>query len=254
MQSQNFLDVLVFFAWGSLIIKSWLTGQLDNLIHPHYVLLIAVSGCFLMGIAIIKLFFLFAYIRSDRKIKKKEIKQFNLVPGKLSSIFLLVVAITSFFVTPQILGSKTALNQNVEVYLTLTPSQPPSGYVAKRPVERSIMDWIEILNQNPEPDIYMGQPVKLKGFVVHSSQLDEKYILLARLVITSGIADTYPIALPVSLGSNNRENYPPNTWVEVEGEIVTKEFNQTRQIAIAANSIREVPLPASPYETSWSLR
>ncbi len=254
MRSQKILDVLVFFAWGSLILKSWLTGQLNNLIHPDYVLLLAGSGCFLIGIGIIKLIFLLVRIPLGRKRKNEEVKQISLVPGNFSSLFLLLVAIASLFITPQILGSQTALNQGVENYLTLTPSQPPSGYVAKKPVERSIMDWIEILNQNPEPDIYTGQPVKVEGFIVHSPKLDEEYVLLSRLVMTSGIADTYPIALPVSLGSNNRENYPPNTWVEVEGEIVTKEFNQTRQIAITANQIRKVSLPESPYETSWSLR
>ncbi|MGC1248483.1 MAG: TIGR03943 family protein, partial [Spirulinaceae cyanobacterium] len=182
-----------------------------------------------------------------------QLRQVSLIPAQLSSIFFLVGAIASLWIVPQILGSETALNQGVEAYLTLTPAQPPSGYVGKKPVERSIMDWQEILNQNPEPDIYAGEEVRVEGFVVHSPQLDEEYILLARLVMTSGVADTYPIALPVNLGTNRREDYPPNTWIEVEGEIITAEFNQTRQIAIAANSLKKIPLPESPYETSWSI-
>ncbi len=255
MGSQNILDILVFLAWGCLILKSWLTGQMKDLIHPDYVLPLVVSGCFLVGIALLKVIIWFVQSRFGRRREGNgQVRQVSWVPGKLSSVFLLGMAIASLFIVPQSLGSAAALDQGVEDYLTLTPSQPPSGYVAKKPVERSIMDWQEILNQNPEPDIYTGQEVKVKGFVVHSAQLDEEYILLSRLVMTSGVADTYPVALPVNLGTNRRQDYPPDTWVEVEGEMMTEEFNQTRQIAIAADNIRKIPLPESPYETSWSLR
>jgi len=65
-------------------------------------------------------------------------------------------------------------------------------------------------------------------------------------VITCCAADVYPAGLPVQLPTN-RDQYPPDTWLEVEGQMTTANIAGKRRLTIKANSIRKIPQPKNPY-------
>ena len=72
-------------------------------------------------------------------------------------------------------------------------------------------------------------------------------IRLARFVLTCCAADAYPVGLPVQLSASSRQQYPPDTWLEVEGQMITQTFSQKRQLTIKADTLKEIPQPKNPY-------
>ncbi len=103
-----------------------------------------------------------------------------------------------------------------------------------------------MLNIYPEPDRYQGNKVKVQGFVIHPPDLGKEYLFLARFVLTCCAADAYPVGLPVKL-KETRDQYPPDTWLEVEGEMTTATIADKRQLTIAASSLKKIPQPKNPY-------
>jgi len=63
--------------------------------------------------------------------------------------------------------------------------------------------------------------------VLHSPELPPEYLLLSRFVITCCAADAYPVGLPVKLTASCQV-YPPNTWLEVEGKMITENLGGKR--------------------------
>src|SRR4028119_1572954 len=57
------LDVVAITAWGVLLLKYWLTGSLNLLIHPNYFWLVVVTGVLLLIVGVIKGMQLFWTIR-----------------------------------------------------------------------------------------------------------------------------------------------------------------------------------------------
>jgi uncharacterized repeat protein (TIGR03943 family) len=128
----------------------------------------------------------------------------------------------------------------------MTRSQPQAFRSASKPEARSLIDWIRTLNVYPEPDAYAGQPVKVQGFVVHPPDLPSQYFLLSRFVITCCAADAYPVGLPVKV-RENREAYPVDTWLEIEGKMITETLDGKRKLTIEASSLKKIPEPQNPY-------
>ncbi len=55
-----------------------------------------------------------------------------------------------------------------------------------------------------------------------------------------------PVGLPVKL-QNNQERYSSDSWLEIEGQMVTENLAGKRQLTIAATSIKKIPQPQNPY-------
>lgn len=70
--------------------------------------------------------------------------------------------------------------------------------------------------------------------------------MLARFVITHCALDAAPAGLPIKL-PQNRQAYPTNTWLEIEGRMITLELEGKRELAIQAKFIKPIPEPKNPY-------
>lgn len=237
------LDVLAIAAWGILLLKYWLNGKLALLIHPDYFWLVTTTALGLLIVSILKGWEL---LRCRRAVTPS-LQHLTLFPPGLSSALLLATAILGLAITPQVFASQTALQRGVTDSVTLTRSQPQAFRSSRRPEERSLVDWVRTLNVYPEPDSYTGQKVKVQGFVIHPPELPQADLLLSRFVITCCAADAYPVGLPVKL-TQNRQVYPPDTWLEVEGQMITENLGGKRQLTIQASSIKQIPEPQNPYE------
>ena len=150
-------------------------------------------------------------------------------------------------IEPQVFSSQTALDRGITDFVSLTRSQPQSFRSNSRPEDRSIIDWVRTLNVYPEPDAYSGQKVKVQGFVIHPPNYSEEYIIISRFILTCCAADAYPVGLPVKL-SQNRSAYPPDTWLEIEGQMITTDLGNKRQLTIEAQTITNIPKPKNPYD------
>jgi uncharacterized repeat protein (TIGR03943 family) len=243
------LDVLALTAWGALLLKYWFTGQLYLLIHRDYFKYVVVTAICLLIMAALSAMQLIGKVLNNRKESRSVavLQHITLFPPGWSSVLLLLTAIAGLLVAPRAFTSSTALDRGITDSLTLTRVQPQSFRSSTRPEERSLIDWVRTLNFNPEPDTYTGQKVKVKGFVVHPPKLSEQYLLISQFVITCCAADAYPVGLPVKL-TQNRAAYPPDTWLEVEGEMITETLENKRQLTIKANSLKKIEAPKNPYD------
>ncbi|MBD2450025.1 TIGR03943 family protein [Nostoc sp. FACHB-152] len=237
------LDVLAITAWGILMLKYWLTGKLNLLIHPNYFGLVVVAGICLIIVGLFKIHELWQRRRRD---VMPNIQHMTLFPPGWGGALLLTAAILGFIITPQVFASDKALNRGVSDLLGTSRIKPQAFRASIRPEERSLVDWVRTLNVYPEPDAYTGQNAKVQGFVMRPQDLSKEYLFIARFVLSCCAADAYPVGLPVKLPAN-QEQYPPDTWLEVEGQMATETLNGKRQLTIVANSLKKIPQPQNPY-------
>lgn len=252
------LDILALLAWGGLLLNYWRSGQLYLLIHPNYFGLVFATGMVLLILAVVKTWQFINSLRYKHRDNEQEtLQHLTLFPPGISSGLLVMIAIAGFLIAPAVLDSQVALQRGVSESLPITREQPQAFHTSIKPEDRTLIDWIRTLNVYPEPDAYIGQKAKVTGFVVHLPQLPENYFLLTRFILTCCAVDAYPVGLPVKLDSP-LDKYPPDTWLEIEGEMITETLNvnsQTlegtatgnRQLVIAAKSVQKIPTPANPY-------
>jgi uncharacterized repeat protein (TIGR03943 family) len=239
------LDVVAITAWGILILKYWVTGKLNLLIHPDYFGL-AIAGA--MGLLFVGFFKAEQVWRQRRQDDVSNPMHINVFPPGWGATLLLITAILGLIITPQVFASDKALQRGITIdSLGSSRLKPQAFRSTVRPEERSLVDWVRTLNVYPEPDSYTGQKVKVQGFVIHPPDLGKEYVFLARFVLSCCAADAYPVGLPVKLQAN-QERYAPDTWLEIEGQMLTESLSGKRQLTIAASSLKKIPQPKNPYD------
>ena len=241
------LDSLAIAAWGFAILKFWLTNELFLLVHPNYTALTVAAGISLLIISALKGFFTWKSSRSSRPILT-DLPHLTLFPPGVSSVLLLIVAIAGLLITPRPFASQTAIDRGVNDSITLTRVKPQTFRASARTEDKSLIDWVRTLQVYPEPDAYTGQKAKLQGFVVATPEIPEQYFLLTRFVITCCAADVYPVRLPVKLMTGTRSDYKADSWLEVEGQMITGTLAGKRQLVVQANSLKLIPEPKNPYD------
>ncbi len=242
------LDVLAIVAWGILLLKYWLVGKLNLLIHPDYQWLVIGTGIGFLGIGISQSWTLINQMRfSLEQIARPSVQHFTFLPPGWSSILLLITALLGMFISPQAFNSQTAIQRGVTELVTMTRSQNQSFWQSKRPEDRSLVEWVRTLTVYPDPDKYAGQKVKVQGFVIHPPQLPENYLLISRFVITCCAADAYPVGLPVKL-QQSRTNFPADTWLEIVGQMIAEKLDNKSQLVIQATSVTPIKQPENPYD------
>jgi uncharacterized repeat protein (TIGR03943 family) len=251
----NILDISALLAWGILFLKYWFTGQLRLLIHPNYFLLVLITGLIFIFISLIRIWKFWQELHFSQIARKLD--HLNLLPQGWSSGLLLITAILGLSIEPSILTSQAALQRGVSDSLPLTREQPQAFRTSSKPEDRTLIEWVRTLNAYPEPDNYEGQQAKISGFVVYIEEFPENYLYLSRFILTCCAVDAYPVGIPVKL-PQPRTNYPLDSWLEVEGEMITESLpnfsdrdsaNQTnkRQLVLKARSLKPIPTPKDPY-------
>ncbi len=237
------LDLLAIAAWSVLLLKYWLNGKLGLLIHPDYFWLVTVTALVMLGVSGLQA----GKLLRRRRTTTPNQRHLTLFPPGFSSVLLLATAMLGLVFTPRVFASQTALQRGVTDSVALTRSQPQAFRSSRPPEERTLVDWVRTLNVYPEPDVYTGQKVNVQGFVIHLSELPDQYLMLSRFVITCCAADAYPVGLPVKL-LQSRKAYPPDSWLEVQGQMITENLAGKRQLTIQASSIKQIPEPKNPYD------
>ncbi|MEB3883600.1 TIGR03943 family putative permease subunit [Lyngbya sp. CCY1209] len=243
------LDALAIAAWGFLLLKYWITGKLNILIHPNYFGLTIFGGVGLLILGGFRAWELWQNSRKNPELAARQsLDHITLFPQGWSTALLLIAALMGLLITPRTFGSHTALQRGLTESLPVTRLEPQEFRTAAKPEERGLIEWVRLLNVNPEPDTYKGQKVDVTGFVIYPPSLPKNYIWISRFVITCCAADAYPVGLPVLLPDNNRAPYPQDSWLQVEGEMTTQVLNNERRLTIKALRLTPIPEPRNPYE------
>lgn len=239
------IDVLAIAAWGVLLLTYWFTGKLYLLIHPNYMGLTVATGIGLLllagwrAVAIAQ--------QAKQRNGANNSTHLTLLPTGWSSALLLATAILGLAITPRAFASQTAIHRGVKDGPTLTRVKPQTFRASANSEDKSIIDWVRTLTVYPEPDAYTGQKAKVQGFVIHPTDLSSQYLLISRFVLTCCAADAYPVSLPVKLAAS-REAYKPDTWLEIEGQMITETLANKRQLVIQATSLKPIAEPKNPYD------
>lgn len=242
------LDVMAIAAWGVLLIKYWLTGKINVLLHPDYMWLANSAGIALVVLGLLKGSQLVRQTRGrGDRAPLPNLQHFSLLPRGWSSTLLLAVAVLGLQFTPRPFASAVAMDRGVTETMTMTRSQPQSFRSAARPEDRSVVDWVRTLNVYPEPDAYTGQQVNVEGFVIRPAELPDGFFLISRFIITCCAADVYPVGLPVKL--NEGQTMPEvDTWLRVEGRMMTETYGGQRHLTIQPSRLTEISEPDNPYD------
>lgn len=242
------LDIFVLAIWGALLLKYWVAKELGLLIHPNYFGLVVATGIILLAIASLKAGQLLLTLsnRTRNSARMPTEQHITLFPPGVSAVLLIAVALVGLLVSPKVFTSQTALQRGVTDTVVMTRAQPQSFKTNGKSEERSLIEWIRTLSVYPEPDAYTGQNVKVQGFVVHPPSFPQNYLMISRFIITCCAADAYPVGLPVKLADSNTA-YPPDTWLEIQGKMITETLDEKRQLTIQANSLKPISKPENPY-------
>ncbi len=257
------LDGLGIFAWGVLLLKYSLTGELQLLIHPNYFGLVTATGIILLVLGGLRLgFSLQQWLSYPAKAAFPDsVTHLTLFPKGVSTTLLCLTALLGLIIPPTVFTSQMALQRGISNTLPATQLEAASFATKTKPEERSLVDWIRTINAYPEPDAYSGQRANVSGFVVYSPQLPDDYLLISRFVLTCCAVDVYPVGLPVKLDGDAqalREKYPQDSWLEIQGAMATETlaFNQQssdtnpegkRQLILVAEAVKPIPTPSDPY-------
>jgi len=239
----DWLDITVLLAWGLLLLKYWVSGQIYALLHPNYIWLAVATGLALVALGLWRML-----QRLSSKQRSQPMQHISLIPRRWSSLLLLSIAVLGLVFSPRPFASDIALQRGVTDTLTMTRSQPQSFSASSDPREKSLLDWVRTLNVYPEPDAYVDQPVEIDGFVVYPSEIPDGYLMISRFVITCCAADVYPVGLPVRL-SRAIEPPPADQWIRLSGTMTSETLNGQRQLVIQATDMAEIPEPKNPYES-----
>ena len=243
---QKFLPLLescAILAWGITLLKLWLAGQLYLLVHPNYIPLTVIGGIILTIVGIAEAW----RVSKRRQGYTNNQQHVTLIKPSLSSSLLLIVAIIALLINPRPFTSEKAIHRGVIDNIADARTIPQSFRASNRPEERTLVEWVRTISAYPEPDAYKGQKVKLTGFVVHAPDQPDNMFLITRFVITCCAADVYPVSLPVKI-AESRANYPPDKWLQIEGQADVDINNGNRQVVIVASNITAIAEPKNPYD------
>jgi len=239
------IDVLAIAAWGVLFLQYWLTGKLYLLIHPNYMWLTVLAG---IGLLLLASWRALALVRrSKRRTIEPDSSHITLLPMGWSSALLLLTAILGLLITPRAFASQTAIQRGVKDGPTLTRVKPQAFRGSTNSEDKSIIDWVRTLTVYPEPDAYKGQKARVQGFVIHPNDMPNQYLLISRFILTCCAADAYPVSLAVKL-PDSRDQYPPDKWLEIEGQMITETLAGKRLLVIQASSLKAIDEPKNPYD------
>jgi uncharacterized repeat protein (TIGR03943 family) len=237
-----------------LLLKYWLTDQINLLLHPDYRWLAIGAGIILLLLAVIRVgqgVIVIAKQKAQRSrgtTASTSAQHITLLPKGMGSLLLIGVAVVGLGFTPRPFSSDIAFQRGISDTLIMTRSQPQAFRGTSNPEDRSIVEWIRTLNVYPEPDAYTDQRVNVDGFVIHPPELAENYFMISRFIITCCAADVYPVGLPVKLAEGDRTTYGADQWFQVQGHIITETLNDLRQVVIQADQITPIPEPENPYD------
>ena len=134
------LDIFALSAWGILILKYWLNGKLNLLIHPAYHLLTIAAALGLLIISGLKASDLIGKnlnrSRGSRQNRQPSPEHISFFPPGWSSAILLTTAIVGFLIKPTVFVSHTAIQRGINDFLPVTQSQPQAFEKVTRPEER----------------------------------------------------------------------------------------------------------------------
>lgn len=237
----RYLPPFLAVGYGVYLLWLFFSKKILLFVQQGYVLLTLVSGIFLSVVACIELYHLMVSHRAQEPCEAT-----HEGAGHLFAIF--IPLLLALIVVPKPLSSSTALLRSGGLNSDAAYTQPQHkiSMFDIDTTNRTIIDWIQLFTQDPEPDRYKGLKVKLDGFVLEDSTLPPNYFMVSRFVISCCAADARPVGIPVRYDPKIMPVHNDD-WVEVTGTLDVDEIQQDRQPVVIVDAIKSIPVPDNPY-------
>ena len=209
--------------WGGVLLLSSLTGRLDLLLQSAFHPLVAGSGLVLL---IWGLQQLWSSWREPRQLRSP-------ITWWLSSVVALLVLI----VPPNPSFSELVANRPNQL------ADDSSLSFVSPPAQRTLTDWVRLMNSQPDPKLYVGDPVRISGFVLPQPGDRPQ---LARLLVRCCLADATPVGLPMRWPKGFKPR--ADTWLAVRGRMELEEHNGQIRTVVAVQHLNPIPRPKRPLE------
>lgn len=165
-----------------------------------------------------------------------------------SSWLLVLPVLAIFLVAPPALGAdKVARSGDRSAAVQQPKNESNVGFAPLPGEEAPLLKIGDVVTRTVWDDSgsLNGRQIRLVGFVVKGAD-GSSY--LARLVISCCAADATPIK--VKLDGGQVEQYPPDTWLQVRGEVKPGTASEANGYAptFEVSQASQVPPPPEPYE------
>lgn len=112
------------------------------------------------------------------------------------------------------------------------------------PAQRSLTDWVRLLRTQSDPRLYVGDPVRISGFVLPRRDGPP---VLARLLVRCCLADATPVGLSVRWPTN--QPLPrADQWLQIDGDMAVQQGPQGDELVVIPQRITPIRRPARPLE------
>jgi uncharacterized repeat protein (TIGR03943 family) len=112
------------------------------------------------------------------------------------------------------------------------------------PAQRSLTDWVRLLRTQSDPRLYVGDPVRISGFVLPRRDGPP---VLARLMVRCCLADATPVGLSVRWPTN--QPLPrADQWLQIDGDMAVQQGPQGEELVVMPQRITPIRRPARPLE------
>jgi uncharacterized repeat protein (TIGR03943 family) len=246
----------LLLASAALIAKLFATGEMVKYIAPALDPLTALTGLLLGTMGVMEGWRAVRCHRrrpAERSPALHDVEHGHGAESTLEAVLehgltyaaVLLPLVLGLAVVPRALGTSALGGERVtRMLLTFAPVTPS----APRPLkpDRPLDDIGPLLSYlRRVGDASVGQPVRVTGMVMRSDALRLGEFALLRYAIAHCVADARPVALlviaPMPL------DVQPDQWVEIEGELVSREREGDQLVTVLARRITRVEEPRNPY-------
>lgn len=110
---------------------------------------------------------------------------------------------------------------------------------------RTILDWLQLVNNTSDPSLLAGETADVVGFVFRDPRNGDNQFMVGRFAITCCVADAFAIGMTVDWPQAH--TLAANTWVRVKGKLSIIDIDGNSQPLIQAEIVQQVSAPDQPY-------
>jgi uncharacterized repeat protein (TIGR03943 family) len=221
---QPLLRGLALALWALVLLQSSVDGRLDLLLRAVFHPLVSAAGGVLLMLAVLQVL---------AGLQAREPRGGQPRDGRLSLVTAAIAAL--LIVWPPNPSFADLASQRP----TDDTASESLSFVLP-PAQRSLTDWVRLLRSQPDPELFVGDPVRISGFVL---PIPDQPPQIARLLVRCCLADATPVGLPVRWP---RDQPLPkgDQWLAIEGTMAADKD----QLVVVPSVIRPIPRPRRPLE------
>ncbi len=247
------LQALTFLGLGLFLLRRFMQGNLFWYINERFVLLIVGAA---VGFLIVAQT-LYTHMRAHRHDEHHhhdhahdhDHGDHDHHHHTMSIWGVLLVAlplILGFAVPPKPLGASAISNRGVSTSAPVGDASASTQQILKmNPESRTVLDWVQVFNDVPATDVFVGEAVEVVGFVYNDPRLAGGDFLLGRFTLSCCVADAFAIGMVVDHATP--EAFPDNGWLRISGTVDVIEIDGEQLPLIIPTEITEIPEPQNPY-------